>query len=98
MNNSVQRGQNSVADPGPLMLGVLDSHCIADTYSTNQFPYRIVSHRSKRLNKPIYHSPEQLAFWFQRFFFIFFCLKKQMSPASDQFGPQVRDGLTYRKH
>ena len=35
-------------------------------------------------------SPEHLAFWFQRFFFNLFCLKKQMSQACDQFEPQVR--------
>ena len=67
-----------------------DSQYITDTNSANQFLYRTVSHRSKILYWPIYHSPEFLAFWFQRYFFFnLFCLKKQMSPARDQFEPQV---------
>ena len=44
----------TVADPEPLMLGVLDrwtpSQYNTDTNSANQFTYRTMSHRSKRLN------------------------------------------------
>ena len=38
----------------------------------------------------LYTTP--LSIWpgFRDFFFILFCLKWQMSPASDQFGPQMR--------
>ena len=86
-----------LADPGLLLLDT-DSQCITDTNSTNQFPYRTVSHRCKRLNSPIYHSPEHLAFCFQSFFLLLFCLKKQMSLASDQFGSQVCGWVAYRKH
>ena len=89
-----------VADPGPLMLGVLDtdSQRLTDTNSTNQFPYRTVSHRSKRLNKLIYHSPEHLAFWIQRFFFHFILFKKSKWPRLlINLDPRCLVGLTYTK-
>ena len=91
----------SVADPGRLMLGVLDtdSQCITDTNSTNQFPYRTVSHRSKRLNKSIYTTP--LSIWpsgFRDFFFILFCLKKSKWPRLViNLDPRCVVGLTYTK-
>ena len=66
-----------------------DSQYITDTISANQFPYRTVSHRSKIPYQPIYHSPEHLAFWFQRILVQFILFEKQFSPAPDQFEPQV---------
>ena len=72
------------------MLGVLDRWTrtvkyITDTNSANQFPYRAVSHRSKILYKPIYHSPSIWPSGLRDSLF-----KKQMSTARDQFEPQVR--------
>ena len=38
----------------------------------------------------LYITPLSIWSYFSEIFFILFCLKQQMSPASDQFGSQVR--------
>ena len=63
-----------------------DSQYITDTNSANQFPSI-----EARYSISLYTTP--LSIWlsgFRDFFFNLFCLKKQMSPACDQFEPQVR--------
>ena len=88
-------GVLAVADPGPLMLGVLD-RC-TPTVSILQTQIAQISFHIElcpieaRYSIGLYTTP--LSFWlsgFGDFFFNLFCLKKQMSPARDQFVPQVR--------
>ena len=93
----------SVADPGQLMLGVLDRW----TPTVNvlhtliaQISFRIeLCHIEARGSISLYIT--HLSIWpssFRDFFHFNFVLKKQMSPASDQFGSQVRDWVNlYRK-
>ena len=84
-----------MADPGPLMLGVLDRW----TPTVNilqaqiaQISFHIeLCHIEARYSISLYTTP--LSIWlsgFGDFFINIFCLKKQMSPARDQFEPQVR--------
>ena len=84
-----------VADPGPLMLGVLDRW--TPTVNILQTQIAQISFHIElcpieaRYSISLYTTP--LSIWlsgFGDFFFNLFCLKKQMSPARDQFEPQVR--------
>ena len=66
-----------------------DSQYITDTNSANQFPELCPIEARYSISQ--YTTP--LSIWlsgFRDFFFNLFCLKKQMSPARDQFEPQVR--------
>ena len=99
----VQNRVVTVADPGPLMLGVLDRW----TPTVNvlhtliaQISFRIeLCPIEARGSISLYIT--HLSIWpssFRYFFSFYFVLKKQMSPASDQFGSQVRDWVNlYRK-
>ena len=84
-----------VADPGPLMLGVLDRW----TPTVNILPILIAQISfhielcpiETRYSISLYTTP--LSIWpsdFRDFFFNLFSLKKQMSLACNQFEPQVR--------
>ena len=85
----------SVADPGPLMLGVLDRWTLTVNILQTQIA-QISFHIElcpieARYSINLYTTP--LSIWlsgFGVFFFNLFCLEKQMSPARDQFEPQVR--------
>ena len=93
-------GQNilytyAVADPGPLMLGVLDRW--TPTVNILQTQIAQISFHVELCpieagySISLYTTP--LSIWlsgFGDFFFNLFRLKKQMSPARDQFEPQVR--------
>ena len=92
-----------MADPGPLMLGVLDRWTpTVNVLQTQiaQISYHIELYTIEaRDSISLYNTP--LSIWlsgFRDFFFNLFCLKKQMSPAHDQFEPRCVVGLTYRKH
>ena len=68
-----------------------DSQCTTDTNSTNISLH--IEHCPIEARDPISLNTTPLSNMpsgFRDFFFILFCLKKQMSPASDQFGFQVR--------
>ena len=83
-----------VADPGLLLLGVLDTW--TPTVNILQTQIAQISFNLElcpieaRYSISLYTTP--LSIWFsgfRDFFCNLFCLKKQMSPARDQFEPQV---------
>ena len=66
-----------------------DSPYITDTNGANQFPYIELCPIEARGSISLYTTP--LSIWPSGFRDTFlFCLKKQISLANDQFGPQVR--------
>ena len=84
-----------MADPGPLMLGVLDRwtptvNILQTQIAQISFHIELCSIEA-RYSISLYTTPLCIRLsGFGDFFFIFFCcLKKQMSPARDQFEPQV---------
>ena len=88
-------GRLSVADPGPLMLGVLGRwtptvNILLTLIAQISFHIELCPMEA-RYSISLYTTP--LSIWlsgFIDFFFNLFCLKKQMSLACDQFEPQVR--------
>ena len=91
-----------MADPGPLMLGVLDrwtpTVIVLQTLIAQISFHVELCPTEARGSISLYITP--LIIWpsgFRDFFFILFCLKKQMSPASDQFGSQVRSWVNVSK-
>ena len=82
---------NTVADPGPLMLGVLDRWTPTVNILHTKIAHNELCPIEARYSISLYTTP--LSVWlsgFGDFFFNLFCLKKQMSPARDQFEPHVR--------
>ena len=91
-----------MADPGPIMLGVLDIwtptvNILLTLIAQINFHIElcpIEARYSIRLNTT------PLSIWlsgFRDFFFNLFCLKKQMSLACDQFDPQVHGWVNVYK-
>ena len=83
-----------MADPGPLMLGVLDRW--TPTVNILQAQIAQISFHIDSIS--LYTTP--LSIWlsgFGDFFINLFCLKKQISPARDQFEPQVRGWVNVYK-
>ena len=84
-----------MADPGPLMLGVLDrwtptANILLTLIAEISFHIELCSIEA-RYSISLYTTP--LRTWlsgFRDFFLNLFCLKKQMSTTCDQFEPQVR--------
>ena len=86
----------AVADPGPLMLGVLDRW--TPTVNVLQTLIALISFHIElcliEARGPISLYITHLSIWpsgFRDFFFHFILFKKANVPASDQFGSQVRD-------
>ena len=84
-----------MADPGPLMLGVLDrctptANILLTLIAQISFHIELCS-REERYSISLYTTP--LSIWlsgFRDFFSQFILFKKAMSPTCDQFEPQVR--------
>ena len=86
---------DTVADPGPLMLGVLDRwtptvNILQTQIAQISFHFELCPIKARYSISP-YTTPLSICFTgFRDFFFQFILFKKKMSPARDQFEPQVR--------